>query len=178
MLGWQVFAWLRNIEPHINSFTFIAYDAGKAIYQVTNGIGVSNSIQRILDKVLVPLVSHGFIHAGPIHALSTALCILALGSKLEAKGTSIRYLLFFFAITMAAAVTYYFQLPYDKTRVGGFSPFAFGIVGAYLCLYFRRKIVVLLLPIPVIVTIPAIVFAVMFSCLQFRQVQCFLLLVV
>ena len=134
--------------------------------------------QHFVMDGIVPVFTYGFLHNGPIHAFSCAVALWAFGMRLEARTSWWRFGVYYvLCLLLAAATQLHFahDAPYDDrgiVRVGSTGP-----VGAtaitYCVLYFKARLRILVLPVPLIVAVPPLIALAVFVALQFHKVQQF-----
>ncbi|MGD8402694.1 MAG: rhomboid family intramembrane serine protease [Anaerolineales bacterium] len=108
----------------------------------------------------VTIFSSMFLHGGWFHILSNMWILFIFGDNVEDRMGSGRYLVFYLLSGVAAALTQAFFLPNSSSPMVGASGAIAGVLGAYLLLFPRARILSLV-PIFFIFTlieIPAIVF--------------------
>jgi len=121
-------------------------------------LGLINPIRLNIDGYLCyvdgitnleTLISHMFMHGSWTHILLNMLMLWVLGDNIEATFGRVRYILFYFICGLVAAA---FQVSSDPTTVVpmvGASGAISGIIGAYLILYPRNRLIFLLIVIPI-----------------------------
>ncbi len=95
------------------------------------------------------LVSHMFLHAGLGHVAGNMLFLWIFGDNVEDALGSGRYLLFYFACGIAAALAQVALDPQASVPMVGASGAISGVLGAYILLYPRSPIMVVN-PIPLL----------------------------
>jgi len=113
-----------------------------------------------LQSAWVTIFSSMFLHGGWFHILSNMWVLFIFGDNVEDRMGSGRYLIFYLLSGVAAALTQAFFLPNSSSPMVGASGAIAGVLGAYLLLFPRARILSLV-PIFFIFTlieIPAIVF--------------------
>lgn len=111
-------------------------------------------------EVLVPLVSSQFLHGGWSHLGGNMLYLWVFGSGLESKMGSVRYAALYLVCGVLATQAQFLIGPTSDVPMIGASGAIAGVLGAYLALYPRASISVIL-PIffwPLFFQVPAIVF--------------------
>jgi len=93
------------------------------------------------------LVSHLFLHAGIGHIAGNMLFLWIFGDNVEDALGSVRYLLFYFACGIAAALVQVAFNPHATVPMIGASGAISGVLGAYILLYPTSPIMVIN-PIP------------------------------
>jgi membrane associated rhomboid family serine protease len=108
----------------------------------------------------VTIFSSMFLHGGWFHILSNMWILFIFGDNVEDRMGSGRYLVFYLLSGIAAALTQAFFLPNSSSPMVGASGAIAGVLGAYMLLFPRARILSLV-PIFFIFTlieIPAVVF--------------------
>lgn len=108
----------------------------------------------------VTIFSSMFLHGGWFHILSNMWILFIFGDNVEDRMGGGRYLVFYLLSGVAAALTQAFFLPDSSSPMVGASGAIAGVLGAYLLLFPRARILSLV-PIFFIFTlieIPAVVF--------------------
>jgi len=109
----------------------------------------------------LPFVSHMFLHGGWLHLLGNMWFLWLFGDNVEDRLGRVRYPLFYLLCGLAAGLTQFFLTPGSKVPLIGASGAISGVMGAYIVLYPRARI---------LTVIPIFVF------LQFIQVPAFVFL--
>jgi membrane associated rhomboid family serine protease len=115
-----------------------------------------------LDSIatLATVVTAMFLHGGIWHVLGNCLYLFIFGAAVESRMRSIRYLIFYLAAGIAAALATVWIAPTSQVPMLGASGAIAGVLGAYFIFYPRGRI---LTAMPLIVTsyiieIPAVIF--------------------
>jgi membrane associated rhomboid family serine protease len=95
------------------------------------------------DVLLRPLTSM-FMHAGWLHILGNMLFLWIFGDNVEDALGHVKYLLFYFLAGMGAAAAHTFLNINDLLPAVGASGAIAGVMGAYLVLYPRASVAVLI----------------------------------
>ncbi|KAG1715341.1 Rhomboid-like protein 11, chloroplastic [Nymphon striatum] len=132
----------------INIVVFLSYvgimDNPRAISQV------------YFDWSLVPaLVSQGegysgfitsmFLHGGWMHLIGNMLFLFIFGDNIEDEMGHFGYLAFYLATGLAAGAVHYASAPYSQVPTVGASGAIAGVMGAYLLLYPKAKVDILII---------------------------------
>lgn len=113
-----------------------------------------------LEMWLYPLFTSMFLHGSWLHLLGNALYLWVFGDAVEGLMGRMRFLLFYLACGVAASQAQVLMNPSSQLPMIGASGAIAGVLGAYLLLYPRSRIVVMF-PIfiyPVFFSIPAFLF--------------------
>jgi membrane associated rhomboid family serine protease len=103
--------------------------------------GLSSS--QVGPDVLLRPFTAMFIHAGWLHILGNMLFLWIFGDNVEDALGHLRYLLFYLICGLGAAAAQIFMTPNDLLPAVGASGAIAGVMGAYLVLYPRANIAVL-----------------------------------
>ncbi len=85
-----------------------------------------------------------FLHGGLMHLGGNMLYLWVFGNNVEDAMGHVRYLLFYLVCGVAAALTMAFVSPYSLVPIVGASGAISGVLGAYVLLYPRAKVRVLI----------------------------------
>ena len=96
-----------------------------------------------------------FVHAGWMHLLGNMLYLIIFGDNVEDRFGHLRFLVFYLICGFIAMLAQYIVAPYLSIPTMGASGAIAGVLGAYLVLYPRRKVRVLV--VAWIVKLPALV---------------------
>jgi membrane associated rhomboid family serine protease len=109
---------------------------------------------------LMTTVTSMFIHGGLWHVAGNMLYLFIFGAAVEYRMGAVRYLIFYFAAGIAAALATVWIAPTSSVPVIGASGAIAGVLGAYFILYPRGRILTIL-PIFIFVQfieIPAVIY--------------------
>ncbi len=106
-----------------------------------------------LDEAYRPLTAQ-FIHAGWLHILGNMLFLYIFGDNVEDAMGHVRYLLFYLAAGYAAALAQVYADTSELLPMVGASGAIAGVMGAYLVLYPRATVTVL---VPFLFFLPLVV---------------------
>ena len=123
-----------------------------------------STVERFL-----PLFTSMFLHGGWLHLGGNMLYLWIFGDNVEDRLGHIRFLLFYLACGLAAALTQIYVHPTSKIPMVGASGAVAGVLGAYLVLFPHSRVLAL---IPIIfffqvVELPAFLFLVFWFLMQF-----------
>jgi membrane associated rhomboid family serine protease len=101
-----------------------------------------------------------FLHGGWLHIISNMWALFIFGDNVEDRMGHLRYLLFYLIAGVGAALTHVFVSAGSTVPVVGASGAIAGVMGAYLVLYPRARVLTLvpLFIVPWFVQVPAVVF--------------------
>lgn len=119
--------------------------------------------------VLVSLVSHQFLHADFLHLAVNLWFLWIFGDNVEARVGRLRFLAFVVATGCAAGAVHVVVDPASTAPLIGASGAVAGVMGAYLRLFPRGRVLALvpLVVIPWLTEIPAWLFLALWFALQF-----------
>jgi membrane associated rhomboid family serine protease len=89
------------------------------------------------------LISYAFLHAGWLHLISNMVILWLVGDNVEDAFGYVPYLLFYLLSAVAAAFAHIWISPGSATPLIGASGAVAGIMGSYLVLYPRARVLVL-----------------------------------
>lgn len=114
-------------------------------------------------------ISYMFLHGGIWHILGNMWMLYIFGDNVEDRLGHFRYLVFYLACGVLAGAVHMVSAPYSKLPTVGASGAIAGVMGAYLLLHPRAKVLTLI-PIiifPLFVEIPAFFFLGFWFIMQF-----------
>jgi len=117
---------------------------------------------------LMTTVTSLFVHAGLWHVAGNMLYLFIFGAAVEYRMGARRYLIFYFAGGIAAALATVWMAPASTVPVIGASGAIAGVLGAYFILYPRARILTIL-PIFIFiqfVEIPAVIYLLLWFAVQ------------
>jgi len=173
--------------PLVN-YTFIGLCAAGFIFELRMGEEIEGFLQlhgliperffTLVDQraftqpeLYVPLVTSMFLHAGWMHFLGNMLFLWIFGDNIEDRLGHLGYILFYLAGGVAAGLTHAASSPESTVPTIGASGAISAVMGAYLLLYPRAKIVSLVIIIIFVrtITVPAVVYLLLWFGLQVLQ---------
>lgn len=92
---------------------------------------------------LETLITSLFLHGGILHIAGNMLYLWIFGNNIEDAMTRIRFVIFYLACGVAATYSHALMNPASETPLIGASGAISGVLGAYLLLYPRAKVVTL-----------------------------------
>jgi membrane associated rhomboid family serine protease len=110
---------------------------------------VPENVSRLLHgdraglSALSPFVTSMFLHGDVLHVAGNMLFLWVFGNNVEDALGKIRYILFYFACGIAAALTQIAARPDSTVPMIGASGAIAGVLGAYLLLYPRARVLTL-----------------------------------
>jgi len=146
-----VFAILLMLGPSENAFIY-TYGFVPARYTLRE-IGLAFS----MDQQFLSIFSFMFLHGGFFHLISNMWILYIFGDNVEDHMGHGKYLLFYILCGVVSGVSHFISGPYSNVPVIGASGAIAGVMGAYIILFPRAKILTLFF-FPFIWEIPAYVF--------------------
>ncbi len=157
--------------PIVNVF-LIAVNLAVFFFQFSLGRNVDSFIlaygfiparlvaEGLAPEQLVRLTTAMFLHGGWFHALSNMLYLWIFGDNVEDRMGHFKYLVFYLLTGYIATISHVFFEPYSELPLIGASGAIAGVLGAYLILYPRAKVLTLVFIFIFIqiIPIPAVVF--------------------
>ena len=132
-------------------------------FMMTYGLVPANHVSPSLAKIqhqLIPFFSSMFIHGGWLHILSNMWCLWIFGDNIEDALGHLKYLLFYLLCGLAAAGAQLWAAWGSPYPTIGASGAIAGVMGAYMILYPRARVLTL---VPIfffvrIIEVPASIF--------------------
>jgi membrane associated rhomboid family serine protease len=142
----------------------------RALSTSTIAWGGAPSAHRGLEALapLMTTVTSMFIHGGVWHIAGNMLYLFIFGAAVEYRMGSSRYLAFYFAAGIAAAIATVSMAPESRVPVIGASGAIAGVLGAYF-IYYPRGRILTILPIFIFiqfVEIPAVIYLLFWFAVQ------------
>lgn len=151
-----VLAELPLSEPQLERFIF------------TYGL-VPQSLFAGQPQAYLTLLTHMFLHGGWLHLISNLWALYIFGDNVEDRMGSGRYLVFYLACGLVAALAQAYISPDSDLPLVGASGAIAGVLGAYLVLFPTARVITLipLFILPWFVEIPAVAYLVFWFISQF-----------
>ena len=105
--------------------------------------------QLHLVPALFTLITYAFLHGGVMHLAGNMVYLWVFGDNIEDSMGHKRYLLFFALCAALAALTHLLIDPSSRTPTIGASGAVSGVLGAYLVLFPRARVVIPIIFFPV-----------------------------
>jgi len=117
------------------------------------------------------VLSSMFLHGGWVHLGSNMISLWIFGDNVEDRMGSLRFLAFYLLVGALASALHVAVQPHSELPTIGASGAIAGVMGAYLLLYPRARVLMLVLVVifPIFVHVPAIVFLPLWFIGQFFQ---------
>jgi len=134
-----IFLWEASLPPHVLERSLLAYGLIPAVL-----VGADH-----LDPQLAPmsapatLVTSLFLHGDWMHLIGNMLFLWVFGDNIEDSMGHWRFLLFYLLCGAAAGLAQAFAMPYAQEPTVGASGAVAGILGAYIVLHPKVKVLVL-----------------------------------
>jgi membrane associated rhomboid family serine protease len=125
--------------------------AGVTPYELTHGVDLPPT--DLLPR-WATLFSSMFVHGGWLHILSNMLFLWIFGNNVEDAMTRPRFLAFYLICGMVATTTQAMTMPNSTASLIGASGAIAGVLGAYLVLYPRARVLTV---IPLFIVFPVVV---------------------
>lgn len=142
------FPWL-TITLIVTNLAVFGYEITRAPQELASLIDMWAFVPaRLGDPVTalpaaLTVLTSAFLHAGWLHVGGNMLYLWVFGNNIEDRLGPIRFALFYLACAAAAAMAQTFAAPDSTVAMVGASGAIAGILGAYLMLYPRARIVAL-----------------------------------
>lgn len=116
--------------------------------------------RALISGCAVPLFASMFLHSGWLHIVSNLWALYIFGDNVEDRMGSGRYLVFYLLSGVAAGLTQVVVGPASRVPAIGASGAIAGVLGAYLILYPKSRVITLvpLFFLPWFIEIPAIIY--------------------
>ncbi|SFM63373.1 rhomboid family intramembrane serine protease [Thermodesulforhabdus norvegica] len=158
-----VFLYELTLGPYVGEF-FLLYGLVPARY-----FRLDVAVHFSLIEQIIPFFSSMFLHGGWLHLIGNMWTLYIFGDNVESALGHLRYFLFYLLSGLIAALIHLITNPLSPVPTVGASGAISGVMGAYMILYPRARVLTLV-PIFIfiqIVEIPAFVFLGLWFILQF-----------
>jgi membrane associated rhomboid family serine protease len=135
-----VYYWQFTLSQPLQQQASLAYGMIPSV--LLNMKTVSADIHALPSKLT--LISYMFLHGSWLHLLGNMLFLWVFGDNIEDSMGHLRFILFYLLCGIAAGVTHGVMEPASDLPLVGASGSIAGLLGAYLMLHPRVKILVLL----------------------------------
>lgn len=174
----------RYTVPFVN-YSLITINILIFLFQISLGRNLENFVYtfglipgRLTEQIqyydfgfstFLPVFSSMFMHGGWMHLISNMLFLYIFGDNVEDRIGHLKYLLFYLLSGIGAAASQYIINPFSQIPMVGASGAIAGVLGAYIFMFPRAKILTL---IPIFyfiqfVELPAYLFLGIWFFLQF-----------
>jgi len=144
-----------SLEPHARNL--LVLKGGAIPYEIVNWVDI-----RPADLLPLPgsIFTSMFLHGGWMHLIGNMWFLWIFGDNVEERLGTIRFVIFYLIVGTAGALAQAFSLPSSMAPMIGASGAIAGVLGGYLMLFPRAKVVTFI-AIPLIwpvIDVPAWVF--------------------
>lgn len=122
----------KNFESFIYTFGLVPYRLTEQIQFFDLGL-----------RTFLPVFSSMFMHGGWMHLIGNMLFLHIFGDNVEDRIGHIKYLAFYLLSGIGAAMSQYFINPYSEIPMVGASGAIAGVLGAYIVMFPRAKVLTL-----------------------------------
>ena len=120
------------------------------VYTEPGAGGSCASVEPSYHKIpLVSAVTSQFVHAGWLHLLGNMLFLWVFGNNVEDRFGRFRFAVFYLAVGVVATYVYAFSFPYSTDTLVGASGAIAGVLGAYLMLFPRARVLTVVVVVPI-----------------------------
>ncbi|MGX1198687.1 rhomboid family intramembrane serine protease [Parvibaculum sp. MBR-TMA-1.3b-4.2] len=145
-----VFLWELSLTDKALEAAFYRYGAVAA--QLTGaGLQGAGAMPAHVSADWSTLVTSMFLHGGLAHIAGNMLYLWIFGDNVELAMGRVRFILFYLACGIVAALAQIWMSPTSAFPLIGASGAISGVLGAYLMLYPYGRVRVLILPFPIII---------------------------
>jgi membrane associated rhomboid family serine protease len=123
----------ERLEPFLSKFGVVPRLVVESLYE-----------PHALVGVVLPLFTSMFLHGGWLHLGGNMLYLWVFGDNIEDKLGRARYLIFYILCGLAAAILHVVIDPMSEVPTVGASGAISGVLGAYLLLFPKARIVTLI----------------------------------
>ena len=161
VLNVVVFAYELTLSPNALSRLFNAFGVVPARYaSLSVALGTS-------PAALVSLFSAVFLHAGWLHLGGNMLYLWVFGDNVEDRMGHGTYLFFYLAAALVSNAAHIFSNPLSRMPTVGASGAVAGVLGAYLLMFPRARVLALVpLGFLFVTEVPAVIFLFLWFVLQ------------
>ena len=125
----------QNLDEFFNVFALIPN-----IYFELGVLGGFNFVERFY-----PFVTSQFLHGGWMHLIGNMWFLWIFGDNIEDRLGHVKYILFYLLCGVAAGLTHVYTNPLSPVPTVGASGAIAGVMGAYIILYPRAKVLTLII---------------------------------
>jgi membrane associated rhomboid family serine protease len=144
-----VFLWQTRLDPTAGDLAALAFGAIPAL--LFGEASLDAGIARL--PAVLTLLTSLFLHGGWLHLGGNMLYLWIFGNNVEDAMGHGRFLVFYLVCGLLATLAHALSDPFSTVPVIGASGAISGVLGAYLLLHPRAKIVVLI--VPLVLRLPA-----------------------
>jgi rhomboid family protein len=154
-----VFIYQLTLTPH--AFKAFVFANAMVPSRVSGWMGGHGSF----ETAFLPLVTSMFLHSGFAHILGNMLFLWIFGDNVEAEFGHLQYLLFYFVCGIGAGLTHIAFNLHSHLPALGASGAISGVMGAYIVLEPRNRILTLIFIF--VVRVPAVIVLGLWFAMQF-----------
>jgi membrane associated rhomboid family serine protease len=163
---WYEFSLGPRVEGFVLRYAMVPARVTDSL-SVPAAAAMPQALMRSLEPMLTVATSM-FVHGGFLHVAGNMLYLFIFGAAVEWRLRSVRYLIFYFASGIAAAIATIIIAPQSAVPVIGASGAIAGVLGAYFVFYPRGRITTIL---PLfffvqIVEVPAVLYLLLWFAVQ------------
>jgi membrane associated rhomboid family serine protease len=147
-----LFAWQLFLSPAAGERFIYSFGAIPAV--VTGARSLAQHLEQV--PPWATLITSMFLHGGWLHLISNMVFLWVFGDNVEDACGHVRYALFYVACGVVAALVHVASEPTSVVPVIGASGAVSGVLGAYLVLHPRAKVMILVF-FGLIAELPAVV---------------------
>jgi hypothetical protein len=146
-----VFVYQLTLPPHLSKAFLLSFS------EIPNRLPALLAGHATWRAALLPLVTSMFLHGGLLHLAGNMLFLWVFGDNVEDALGHFRYLFFYFACGIAAGLLHIFMNLHSALPALGASGAISGVMGAYLILFPRSRVLtlvfVILVPLPAVLVL-------------------------
>jgi membrane associated rhomboid family serine protease len=157
-----------TLGPHVGAFLETHAMIPAAVTNALHALATKHGDAIAPVRPLLAIVTSMFVHGGFWHVVGNMLYLFIFGAAVEYRMGPARYLVFYLASGIAAALATVWIAPSSSIPVIGASGAIAGVLGAYFIFYPRSKILTIL-PVFIFiqfVEIPAVIYLLLWFVLQ------------
>jgi membrane associated rhomboid family serine protease len=131
-------AFLYELSLSPGGYERLVLSGGAIPYEIANWVDI-----RPRDLLPLPgsIFTSMFLHGGWMHLIGNMWFLWIFGDNVEERLGTIRYIIFYFVVGVAGALAQVFSLPSSTAPMIGASGAIAGVLGGYVMLYPRAKVV-------------------------------------
>ena len=131
-------AFLYELSLSPGGYERLVLSGGAIPYEIANWVDI-----RPRDLLPLPgsIFTSMFLHGGWMHLIGNMWFLWIFGDNVEERLGTIRYIIFYFVVGIAGALAQVFSLPSSTAPMIGASGAIAGVLGGYVMLYPRAKVV-------------------------------------
>ena len=130
---------IRSQDPR--SYLALMYEFGVVPHHITHALAGAEEVS--LAGAFLPILTSMFLHGGWLHIVGNMWFLWIFGDNIEDRLGHFQYLVFYLICGFAAALAHIILNPGSNLPTVGASGAISGVMGAYLLLYPRAKVLTL-----------------------------------